>query len=259
MPKPAKAPDATTALASETDTAAIARSTIEPGIVAQTPPGYVDYPYMGQTPAGEDIYYIYSEPLDCERFEDVTRCENSLRVEFVQVDAAGFAENGSLVADCLNEELTEVIVDGDLVAYRLPLSDVARLNLWTYACEAPAEAFSELKSDDIEPTNIESLVIQPFESGESYAEYRDYLLNLGLTPKAVTLESYTLLEQRMYDAGYTEVLGCSGEGLCRFEFEHSEPGYLEADQVIVVITYLEGQTPYTSSVSRDVSAASDSP
>ncbi|MEO0533677.1 MAG: hypothetical protein AAF215_07390 [Cyanobacteria bacterium P01_A01_bin.123] len=75
------------------------------------------------------------------------------------------------------------------------------------------------------------------------------------------MDHHTPLEQKMYDRGYTEVLGCSGTGRCRFEFDYFDADALPSDEALVVITsfadsdsYFEGE-PLLSSASIDLSSA----
>ncbi|MDB9528777.1 hypothetical protein PN498_22485 [Oscillatoria sp. CS-180] len=216
-------------------------------------PGYVGYPYMGQTETGEEVYYIYGEFITC--VDAASDCEHLVKVDFVQVDSASNALQGSLVANCTDNALAEVVLDNDLVSYRTTPTDEAMSNVLNLACNG--ERGDLLFTEETAFVDANSLIPQGIEEGMRYAEVRALLIEQGWVPKAVTLDHYTLLEQRMYDAGFEEVLGCSGSGLCRFEFDYQDTSVLGSGDALVAITYLENDQPYLSILNIDVSAAPD--
>jgi hypothetical protein len=187
----------------------------------QGEPGYAGYPFMGETAAGEPVYYISSESIACANGDS-----GCVIVNFLQVDAADANQtaDGQAVAQCARETLTEVLLDGDLVAYEIPSPDAAMAKLLNTACQAqrPGEPGASTS-----PTVPGGLV-----EGMPYAE----VLDAGWEPKTTPMDHYTGLEQTMYDRGYTEVRGCSGTGLCRFEFNYSDPGALADGEALIVIT-----------------------
>jgi hypothetical protein len=191
----------------------------------QGEPGYVGYPFMGETAAGEPVYYISSESIACANGDS-----GCVIVNFLQVDAADANQtaDGQAVAQCARETLTEILLDGDLVAYEIPSPDAAMAKLLNTACRAqrPGEPGASTS-----PTVPGGLV-----EGMSYAEVRSRLIDAGWEPKTTPMDHYTGLEQTMYDRGYTEVRGCSGTGLCRFEFNYSDPGALADGEALIVIT-----------------------
>jgi hypothetical protein len=191
----------------------------------QGEPGYAGYPFMGETAAGEPVYYISSESIACANGDS-----GCVIVNFLQVDAADANQtaDGQAVAQCARETLTEVLLDGDLVAYEIPSPDAAMAKLLNTACQAqrPGEPGASTS-----PTVPGGLV-----EGMSYAEVRSRLIDAGWEPKTTPMNHYTGLEQTMYDRGYTEVRGCSGTGLCRFEFNYSDPGALADGEALIVIT-----------------------
>jgi hypothetical protein len=191
----------------------------------QGEPGYAGYPFMGETAAGEPVYYISSESIACANGDS-----GCVIVNFLQVDAADANQtaDGQAVAQCARETLTEVLLDGDLVAYEIPSPDAAMAKLLNTACQAqrPGEPGASTS-----PTVPGGLV-----EGMSYAEVRSRLIDAGWEPKTTPMDHYTGLEQTMYDRGYTEVRGCSGTGLCRFEFNYSDPGALADGEALIVIT-----------------------
>ncbi|MEM9819216.1 MAG: hypothetical protein AAF827_22835 [Cyanobacteria bacterium P01_D01_bin.6] len=211
----------------------------------QGEPGYVGYPLMGETAAGGPVYYISSQPIDCADGGCVS-------INFLQVDAVDPYKtmDGRAVANCARGVLSEVMLDEDLVAYQLESPDAAMTRLLDTACEAARPEVSTI------PT-----VPAGLEPGMSYAEVRSRLMDAGWVAKDVSMDHYTPLEQKMYDRGYTEVLGCSGTGLCRFEFDYFDAGALSSDEALVVITafadsdiYFEDE-PLLSSASIDLSSA----
>jgi hypothetical protein len=191
----------------------------------QGEPGYAGYPFMGETAAGEPVYYISSESIACANGDS-----GCVIVNFLQVDAADANQtaDGQAVAQCARETLTEVLLDGDLVAYEIPSPDAAMAKLLNTACQAqrPGEPGASTS-----PTVPGGLV-----EGMPYAEVRSRLIDAGWEPKTTPMDHYTGLEQTMYDRGYTEVRGCSGTGLCRFEFNYSAPGALADGEALIVIT-----------------------
>jgi hypothetical protein len=191
----------------------------------QGEPGYAGYPFMGETAAGEPVYYISSESIACANGDS-----GCVIVNFLQVDAADANQtaDGQAVAQCARETLTEVLLDGDLVAYEIPSPDAAMAKLLNTACRAqrPGEPGASTS-----PTVPGGLV-----EGMPYAEVRSRLIDAGWEPKTTPMDHYTGLEQTMYDRGYTEVRGCSGTGLCRFEFNYSDPGALADGEALIVIT-----------------------
>jgi hypothetical protein len=191
----------------------------------QGEPGYAGYPFMGETAAGEPVYYISSESIACANGDS-----GCVIVNFLQVDAADANQtaDGQAVAQCARETLTEVLLDGDLVAYEIPSPDAAMAKLLNTACQAqrPGEPGASTS-----PTVPGGLV-----EGMPYAEVRSRLIDAGWEPKTTPMNHYTGLEQTMYDRGYTEVRGCSGTGLCRFEFNYSDPGALADGEALIVIT-----------------------
>jgi hypothetical protein len=191
----------------------------------QGEPGYAGYPFMGETAAGEPVYYISSESIACANGDS-----GCVIVNFLQVDAADANQtaDGQAVAQCARETLTEVLLDGDLVAYEIPSPDAAMAKLLNTACQAqrPGEPGASTS-----PTLPGGLV-----EGMPYAEVRSRLIDAGWEPKTTPMDHYTGLEQTMYDRGYTEVRGCSGTGLCRFEFNYSDPGALADGEALIVIT-----------------------
>jgi hypothetical protein len=191
----------------------------------QGEPGYAGYPFMGETAAGEPVYYISSESIACANGDS-----GCVIVNFLQVDAADANQtaDGQAVAQCARETLTEVLLDGDLVAYEIPSPDAAMAKLLNTACQAqrPGEPGASTS-----PTVPGGLV-----EGMPYAEVRSRLIDAGWEPKTTPMDHYTGLEQTMYDRGYTEVRGCSGTGLCRFEFNYSDPGALADGEALIVIT-----------------------
>jgi hypothetical protein len=191
----------------------------------QGEPGYAGYPFMGETAAGEPVYYISSESIACANGDS-----GCVIVNFLQVDAADANQtaDGQAIAQCARETLTEVLLDGDLVAYEIPSPDAAMAKLLNTACQAqrPGEPGASTS-----PTVPGGLV-----EGMPYAEVRSRLIDAGWEPKTTPMDHYTGLEQTMYDRGYTEVRGCSGTGLCRFEFNYSDPGALADGEALIVIT-----------------------
>jgi hypothetical protein len=191
----------------------------------QGEPGYAGYPFMGETAAGEPVYYISSESIACANGDS-----GCVIVNFLQVDAADANQtaDGQAVAQCARETLTEVLLDGDLVAYEIASPDAAMAKLLNTACQAqrPGEPGASTS-----PTVPGGLV-----EGMPYAEVRSRLIDAGWEPKTTPMDHYTGLEQTMYDRGYTEVRGCSGTGLCRFEFNYSDPGALADGEALIVIT-----------------------
>jgi hypothetical protein len=191
----------------------------------QGEPGYAGYPFMGETAAGEPVYYISSESIACANGDS-----GCVIVNFLQVDAADANQtaDGQAVAQCARETLTEVLLDGDLVAYEIASPDAAMAKLLNTACRAqrPGEPGASTS-----PTVPGGLV-----EGMPYAEVRSRLIDAGWEPKTTPMDHYTGLEQTMYDRGYTEVRGCSGTGLCRFEFNYSDPGALADGEALIVIT-----------------------
>jgi hypothetical protein len=191
----------------------------------QGEPGYAGYPFMGETAAGEPVYYISSESIACANGDS-----GCVIVNFLQVDAADANQtaDGQAVAQCARETLTEVLLDGDLVAYEIASPDAAMAKLLNTACQAqrPGEPGASTS-----PTVPGGLV-----EGMPYAEVRSRLIDAGWEPKTTPMDHYTGLEQTMYDRGYTEVRGCSGTGLCRFEFNYSAPGALADGEALIVIT-----------------------
>jgi hypothetical protein len=191
----------------------------------QGEPGYAGYPFMGETAAGEPVYYISSESIACANGDS-----GCVIVNFLQVDAADANQtaDGQAVAQCARETLTEVLLDGDLVAYEIASPDAAMAKLLNTACQAqrPGEPGASTS-----PTVPGGLV-----EGMPYAEVRSRLIDAGWEPKTTPMDHYTGLEQTMYDRGYTEVRGCSGTGLCRFEFNYSDPSALADGEALIVIT-----------------------
>jgi hypothetical protein len=192
----------------------------------QGEPGYAGYPFMGETAAGEPVYYISSESIACANGDS-----GCVIVNFLQVDAADANQtaDGQAVAQCARETLTEVLLDGDLVAYEIPSPDAAMAKLLNTACQAqrPGEPGASSTSPTV-PGGVAE--------GMPYAEVRSRLIDAGWEPKTTPMDHYTGLEQTMYDRGYTEVRGCSGTGLCRFEFNYSDPGALADGEALIVIT-----------------------
>ena len=219
----------------------------------QGEPGYIGYPLMGETAAGESIYYISSQPIDCPN----AGCTS---ISFLQVDATDPYKtmDGRAVANCTREVLSEVMLDEDLVAYQLESPDAAMTRLLNTACEAarPEGLSSTPSSLTATPTIPNGL-----EPGMPYAEVRSRLMEAGWVAKTVSMDHYTSLEQRMYDRGYTEVLGCSGSGLCRFEFDYADVGALPNDEALVIITsFADSDTffeadPILNSASLDLASA----
>ncbi|MGD1905664.1 MAG: hypothetical protein ACFB0C_06675 [Leptolyngbyaceae cyanobacterium] len=185
----------------------------------QGEPGYVGYPLMGETADGEPIYYISSELIDCPD-------AGCVLINFLQVDAvdANQTAEGQAVGNCTQETLSEVILDGDLVAYEIASPDAAMAELLNTACQAnrPGEFTPSVPSGLVE--------------GMPYGEARSRLLETGWVPRNAPLDHYTGLEQDMYDRGYTEVQGCSGTGLCRFEFVFQAPNALASNEALIVVT-----------------------
>ncbi|MEO0539833.1 MAG: hypothetical protein AAFZ80_03090, partial [Cyanobacteria bacterium P01_A01_bin.105] len=97
----------------------------------QGEPGYVGYPLMGETAAGEPIYYLSSQPVDCADAGCVS-------ITFLQVDATDAYRTleGQAVANCKLETLSEVIIEGDLVAVQVPSPEPAMAELLQTACQA---------------------------------------------------------------------------------------------------------------------------
>ncbi|MGF1521151.1 MAG: hypothetical protein ACFBSF_02355 [Leptolyngbyaceae cyanobacterium] len=230
-------------------------------------PGYIDYPYMGQTERGEDVYYIYSEPVDCTDAVDPLRCEQLVKVQFVQVDMASTMAQGSTVVDCVDNVLTEVLLDNDLIAYRMAPGNEAMVSLVDFACYTEGDQYFEPETKQLSFPNLEpslpldsSLPLEPslpqgIEEGMLYATVRALLIEQGWIPKAVALDHYTSLERRFYDNGYQEVLGCSGSGLCRFEFDYQNEAAMEPGMALAVITYLENDQLHLAEMSIDFSVA----
>ncbi|NEP70966.1 MAG: hypothetical protein F6K25_13690 [Okeania sp. SIO2G4] len=191
----------------------------------QGEPGYIGYPLMGETAAGASVYYITSESIACADGDS-----GCVIVNFLQVDAADANQtaDGQAVAQCASRTVTEVIIDGDLVAYEIASPDEAMTNLLNTACQANRPG--EFRAD-MTPTVPEGLV-----EGMPYAEVRSRILDAGWLPKNTPMDHYTTLEQAMYDRGYIEVRGCSGTGLCRFEFNSSRPDVLADQEALIVIT-----------------------
>ncbi|NEQ98304.1 MAG: hypothetical protein F6K30_16560 [Cyanothece sp. SIO2G6] len=200
-------------------------TTLSQATEPQGEPGYVSYPLMGETAAGEFVYYISSESIACADGDS-----GCVIVNFLQVDAADANQtaDGQAVAQCARGTLTEVILDGDLVAYEIASPDATMTNLLNTACQAhrPGEF-----SANMTPTVPEGL-----EEGMPYAEVRSRILDAGWLPERTPMDHYTNLEQAMYDRGYIEVRGCSGTGLCRFEFTSSRPDVLADQEALIVIT-----------------------
>ena len=197
----------------------------------QGEPGYIGYPSMGETADGDYIYYVSSQPVDCG---PDAAC---LSVQFVQADGANLnmSMNGTAVANCTRRILSEVLLDGDLVAYEIASPDAAMTELISTACQAwsPGEPGAGV------PTVPDGLT-----TGMGYSEVRSQLAEAGWIAKDVRMETYTSLEQQMYDKGYTEVLGCSGQGQCRFEFDYYLEGRLPSDEALVVITRFSDDDPF---------------
>ena len=190
---------------------------------SQGEPGYVGYPLMGETAAGEPIYYIDSEPVDCPEAGCVS-------ISFLQVDAADAYQtmDGQAVANCTAETLSEVMLDGDLVAYEMASLDAGMTALLNTACQAWRPGEPGASTTPTVPTGLEE--------GTPYAKVRSRLVEAGWVAKTTRMEHYTSLEQDMYDRGYTEVRGCSGTGLCRFDFDYSDPNALADNKALIVIT-----------------------
>ena len=98
----------------------------------QGEPGYVGYPYMGETSAGQPVYYIFSEAITCANGQS-----GCVSVSFVQVDAddAYQTAEGQAIAQCSLGTLTEVMLDGNLVAYEIASPDEAMAGLLKIACQ----------------------------------------------------------------------------------------------------------------------------
>ncbi len=188
----------------------------------QGEPGYVGYPLMGETAAGEPIYYISSEPIDCLD-------GGCVLISFLQVDAvdANQTMDGQAVAQCARGTLSEVMLNRSLLAYEIASPDAAMTTLLNTACQAQRPG---------EPGNTAATVPAGLEEGMPYGEVRSRLIDTGWVPKSTPMDHYTGLEQDMYDRGYTEIRGCSGTGLCRFEFDYSDTSALADNQALVVIT-----------------------
>lgn len=195
----------------------------------QGEPGYVGYPLMGETGTGEVIRYISSAPLDCSGPSVVSGCDHAITVNFIQTNPADPYKvlDGRAVAKCDRNVLAEVILDEDLIAYELKEPDAAMAQLLDYTCET-ARTSGLINTQTTAPTVPDGLA-----EGTPYPEVRTRLMEAGWTPKTVQMDHYTSLEQDMYDRGYTEVLGCSGTGLCRFEFGHQNT---DSHPTLVVIT-----------------------
>ncbi|MEL6402034.1 MAG: hypothetical protein AAFR26_23620 [Cyanobacteria bacterium J06626_4] len=193
----------------------------------QGEPGYIGYPLMGETAAGEPIYYISSELIDCPDAGCVS-------ISFLQVDAADADQtmDGQAVGNCTTETLSEVMLDGDLVAYEMASLDAGMAALLNTACQAnrPGEPGASTAAT-VAPT-----VPAGLEEGMPYGEVRSRLIDAGWVAKTTRMDHYTGLEQDMYDRGYTEIRGCSGTGLCRFEFNSSDSSALADSEALIVIT-----------------------
>lgn len=221
-------------------------------------PGYVGYPLMGETDTGEVIRYIYSEPLDCTGTSVDSDCNRSVIVNFIQTEPSdpNKVSEGQAVANCARGVLTEVMINNDLVAYELSSPDEAMTQLLNFTCEEAQNTGLISAAPTAAPTIPTGLT-----EGMPYPEVRSRLVAEGWTPKNVQMSHYTSLEQALYDQGYTEVLGCSGTGLCRFEFDQADA--LPSDQALVVITafaesdiYYEGD-PLLRSANTDFSVSED--
>ncbi|NER50857.1 MAG: hypothetical protein F6J92_30140 [Symploca sp. SIO1A3] len=134
-------------------------TTLSQATEPQGEPGYVGYPFMGETAAGESIYYIFSESIACANGNS-----GCVVVKFLQVDGADANQtaDGQAVAHCARGTLTEVLLDGDLVAYEIASPDAAMTNLLNTACQVhrPGEP-----SASTTPTVLAGLV-----EGMPYAE-----------------------------------------------------------------------------------------
>ena len=254
--------DSTDAIATTKAQPPVANGTASPKQVSQESPlidgqepGYIGYPIMGETATGEVVRYISSQPLDCTGTDAESGCSQSVLVTFIQTNPSDpyTVLDGQAVANCDLNVLTEVIIDNDLVSYELSSPDEAMTQLLTFTCE-------EAVNTELIHEAPASAQFAEFTEGMPYGEVRSQLIAEGWTPKPVQMSHYTTLEQSMYDQGYTEVLGCSGTGLCRFEFDAEA---LSNDQALVVITsfaesaiYYEDE-PLLRSINTDASAADD--
>ena len=195
----------------------------------QGEPGYIGYPLMGETDTGEEIYYISSTPLDCSGPSVVSGCDRAVIVNFIQTNPADPYNvlDGSAVAKCDRNVLAEVIINEDLIAYELNEPDAAMTQLLNYTCET-AQTSGLINTQAAAPPTVPDGLARRYTlpRGESR------LIEAGWSPKTVQMDHYTSLEQEMYDRGYTEVLGCAGTGLCRFEFGHQNT---DSDPTLVVI------------------------
>ena len=194
----------------------------------QGEPGYVGYPFMGETAAGEPVYYISSESITC-----VNGDSGCVIVNFLQVDAADANQtaDGQAVAQCGRGVLTEVLIDNidnDLVAYGIASPDAAMTKLLNTACQAHRPGEPGASASPKVPGGLVE--------GMPYAEVRSRLIDAGWEPKTTPMDHYTGLEQTLYDRGYTEVRGCSGTGLRRFEFNYSDPNAVADGEALIVIT-----------------------
>lgn len=143
-------------------------TTLSQATEPQGEPGYIGYPFMGKTATGESIYYIFSESIACANGNS-----GCVIVKFLQVDAADANQtaDGQAVAQCARETLTEVLLDGDLVAYEIASPDAAMTNLLNTACQAhrPGEPGASTM-----PTVPAGLVERM-----PYAEVRSRLIDAG--------------------------------------------------------------------------------
>jgi hypothetical protein len=88
-------------------------------------------PFMGETAAGDPIWYKSGESIPCA--DGSSGC---VMVRFGQGDTYSGSADGQAVAQCARGALTEVVIDGDLVAYEIASPDEAMTNLLNAACRA---------------------------------------------------------------------------------------------------------------------------
>ena len=192
-------------------------------------PGSSELAYlMGKTSAGAPVYLADSRPFDCRPDG------GCISIEFLQVDTNGAVKQGQAIGRCGLFTLSEVVLDGDLVAYE-GLVGEGMAELLNTACQSwrPGEPGAGVPS-----------VPEGLSAGMSYSAVRDRLGAAGWFAKTTGMEAYTSLEQQMYDKGYTEVLGCSGAGQCRFEFDYYLDGQLPEGEALVVITRFADDDPF---------------
>ena len=227
-------------------------------------PGYAGYPYLGETALGDRAYFVSQSELDCTDAVDRLRCYRKFKVSFVEVDAEENMVQGQAVANCNDNALDEVIIDGDLAAYRMVPTDAAMTTLLEMMCDTSqyqeepiGRAADEVpRGEALESADERAANLIPDMPPEvTYAEARVRLIEVGWIPKAVVMENYPALEKQFYEQGFEEILSCSGSGLCRFEFEHAEPEVLQDGKVLAVITQLEGTESYVREFSIDYSAS----